>query len=147
MSDTSSVASTSGWRLRSPRWNRPLSLTRPTFPGEARQFSTEEKRLRQSWLDQVANLARQGKTAVWGAGAKGVSFVNLIDPSRTLIDCVVDINPSKQGRYVPGTGHPIVDYRALASRGVQNAILMNPNYRDEVHEMLTADQIPLNLVS
>ena len=70
-------------------------------------------------------------TALWGAGAKGVTFANLIDGSRELIDCVVDLNPLKQGHYLPGTGHPIVSHQALTARGVSTAILMNPNYREE----------------
>jgi hypothetical protein len=69
--------------------------------------------------------------ALWGAGAKGVTFANLIDSERQDLDCIVDLNPEKQGHYVPGTGHPIVSYRDLCERGVTAAILMNPNYRQE----------------
>jgi hypothetical protein len=47
------------------------------------------------------------------------------------VTCVVDLNPNKQGRYLSGTGHPIIDYRALPLFGVTTAILMNPNYRTE----------------
>jgi hypothetical protein len=76
------------------------------------------------------------KTAIWGAGAKGVTFANLADPTGTLIDCVVDLNPHKQGHFMPGTGHPIVAPAALEERGVKRAILMNPNYRDENQRLL-----------
>lgn len=84
----------------------------------------------------VAHMKRQlrkfdGRIAIWGAGAKGVSFANLIDPTRKLIDCLVDLNPQKQGGYIPGTGHPIVSYQDLPGRGVKSALLMNPNYREE----------------
>ncbi len=84
----------------------------------------------------VAHMKRQlrkfdGHIAIWGAGAKGVSFANLIDPTRKLVDCLVDLNPQKQAGYIPGTGHPIVPYQDLPERGVKSALLMNPNYRDE----------------
>jgi hypothetical protein len=63
-----------------------------------------------------------------GASAKGVTSANLIDPERRRIDCIVDLNSSKQGRYVPGTGRPVVSCQDLTARGVTVAILMNPNY-------------------
>lgn len=101
-------------------------------PELARRFAREEARL-------VAQLQRSltgPRTAIWGAGAKGVTFANLADPTGTLIDCVVDLNPHKQGHFMPGTGHPIVAPAALEERGVKRAILMNPNYRDENQRLL-----------
>jgi len=49
---------------------------------------------------------------------------------------VVDLNPQKQGKYLPGTGHPIVGYSVLPDFGVTTAILMNPNYREENQALL-----------
>lgn len=97
----------------------------------ANKFALAEASLKRSWEKRIQTLAVDGKVALWGAGAKGVTFANLIDPERCLIDCVVDLNPQKQGHFVPGTGHPIVSYHDLVSRKVTTAILMNPNYRDE----------------
>ena len=84
--------------------------------------------------------------ALWGAGAKGVTVANLLDPHCVLIDCVVDLNPNKQGHFIPGTGHPIVSPSELLGRGVKNAILMNPNYRQENLKILIAADIGLNLI-
>jgi len=89
----------------------------------------------------------EGPIAVWGAGAKGVTFVNLIDPKKELIDCVVDLNPNKQGRHIPGTGHPIVSYQNLPKRKVTTAILMNPNYREENQTLLRKAGIKLKLIN
>lgn len=81
---------------------------------------------------KVAALAEQGGVAIWGAGAKGVTLVDLCDPERRLVACVVDINPRKQGRFVPGTGHPIVAPESLREKGIRHVIVMNPNYEQEV---------------
>lgn len=81
---------------------------------------------------RIESLAANGGVAVWGAGAKGVTLVNLCDPERRRVACVVDINPRKQGRFVPGTGHPIVAPEALAEKGIRHVIVMNPNYEQEV---------------
>jgi hypothetical protein len=69
-----------------------------------------------------------------------------VDPKRELITCVVDLNPQKQGNYLPGTGHPIVDYRVLADLGVTTAILMNPNYREENQALLRQAGLNVKLV-
>jgi len=89
-----------------------------------------------AWRSRLADLARDGAVALWGAGAKGVTFAGLADPDGRAIDCLVDINPAKQGRFVPGTGHPIVAPAALAARGVRHVVLMNPAYRAEVAALL-----------
>lgn len=81
---------------------------------------------------RLAEIGRDGAVAVWGAGAKGVTLADLCDPERRLVACVVDINPRKQGGFVPGTGHPIVAPEALRERGVRHVIVMNPNYEREV---------------
>ena len=83
------------------------------------------------WRGRLDALG-EGAVAVWGAGAKGVTFAGLVDPDASRIDCVVDINPAKQGRFIPGTGHPIVPPDALAARGVRHVVPMNPAYRAEI---------------
>lgn len=102
-------------------------------PELARHFAREEARL----VEQLQRSLAGPKTAIWGAGAKGVTFANLADPTGTQIDCIVDLNPHKQGHFMPGTGHPIVAPVALGERGVKRAILMNPNYRDENQRLLS----------
>lgn len=97
------------------------------------------------WADKVAGLRAGGRVAIWGAGAKGATFVDLVDRDRTRIDCVVDINPNKHGRYIAGTGHPIVPPRALLERGVSAAIMMNPNYLAEAQVILDREGIRTRL--
>lgn len=114
--------------------------------GLATAYGEGEHKLMEAWLIRLHDLSYAGKVALWGAGAKGATFANLVDPHCTLIDCVVDLNPNKQGCFVPGTGHPIVSPSQLQDRGVRNAILMNPNYREENLKLLAESGIPLNLI-
>jgi len=74
------------------------------------------------------------KVAIWGAGAKGATYLNLIDPNRELIEFAVDLTSEKQGKFIPGTGHKIVSYEAL--RNVDVVLLMNPNYHEENQKLL-----------
>lgn len=135
------------WLEAQPRTGPMLpTAAAPNTATLALAYSTEEQRLRQVWLQRLTALRAHGKIALWGAGAKGATLANLIDPDGTLIDCVVDINPRKQGRYIPGTGHPIVAPAELPQRGVLQAILMNPNYRQENLQLLAQAHIPLKLI-
>lgn len=117
-----------------------------TVVAQAQNFARLERSLKEDWRRKIRERAAEEKIALWGAGAKGVTFANLIDGSRELIDCVVDLNPLKQGHYVPGTGHPIVSYQALTERGVSTAILMNPNYRKENLALLQAAKADVRLI-
>lgn len=112
----------------------------------ARDYEAGEETLRQKWLSRLLALKAQGKVALWGAGAKGATFANLVDPNCMLIDCLVDLNPNKQGRYIPGTGHPIIAPADLPRRGVKYAVLMNPNYREENLRLLAEADIELDLI-
>ena len=69
--------------------------------------------------------------ALWGAGAKSVLFLNMVNHT-DAIGCVVDINPRKHGSWLPGTGHRVEAPTALASFDAEEILLMNPNYREEV---------------
>jgi hypothetical protein len=91
----------------------------------------EETRIREL-REQLERLRGRGRVAIWGAGAKGATYVHLLDPARELIDCVIDINPRKQGRFLPGTAHPIVEPSIIGERGVQSIIVMNANYASEI---------------
>lgn len=62
----------------------------------------------ETWNGNLSRLFEKGSRIVlWGAGAKGVTFLNTQKAGRQ-IEYVVDINPRKQGMYVAGTGQRIV---------------------------------------
>ena len=83
--------------------------------------------------------------AVWGAGAKGSTFLNLLDKSCTKLKCVIDINPKKQHRYVGGTGHYIIKPEELSRQGIENIIVMNSNYVDEIKTI--TEPFHINLIT
>ncbi|HEY7980346.1 MAG TPA: class I SAM-dependent methyltransferase [Candidatus Eremiobacteraceae bacterium] len=110
-------------------------------------FAKSQSAALDQWIERLTVLRRSGPLAIWGAGAKGVTFAGLVDPRATLIDCVVDVNPRKQGCFIPGTGHPIVAPHDLAARRISAAILMNPNYRSENAAMLASMGVTIPLVT
>ena len=116
-------------------------------PELAHAFAQDYDPLVERWRQTIQTAGAHGKVAVWGAGAKGVTFANIADPDVALLDCVIDLNPNKQGRFIPGTGHPIVEPSVAALRGVRSALLMNPNYARENAELLAASGLPIELVT
>ena len=129
------------------RESMPVDHDPGRLPEMAHRFAVEEARLRSAWHRQIVQLNEIGRVAVWGAGAKGVTFASLIDPGCEWIDCLVDLNPSKQGGFVPGTSHPIVDYRELTARDVRSVVVMNENYRSEISDLLSRENIPAKIIA
>ncbi len=111
----------------------------------AKIFSNQEQQNQNIWKNKIKDLSNNGKIAIWGAGAKGVTFLNLFDPNSKLIECVIDINPKKQGKYIPGTGHDIVSYDKLESKGITDIIIMNLNYFDEITSIIKKLNLKINL--
>ncbi len=125
----------------------PAVTKRPgSMPDLATEFAASESALKELWRVRVQKLAAKGKIAIWGGGAKGVTFANLIDPERRWIACAVDLNPHKQGGFLPGTGHPIIGYQELRPYNVWAAVLMNSNYRDENFALLRCADLKVELI-
>jgi SAM-dependent methyltransferase len=97
-------------------------------------FAVAERGRLARWVQLLKRLAADGPVLVWGAGAKGVTFCNLADRDARRVSGVVDVNPAKQGHYLPGTGHPIL--APVAATDAVAVIVLNPNYTAEVADAL-----------
>lgn len=104
--------------------------------GLVSQFSQRYQEEVGRWNRELTESAQAGKKmALWGAGSKGVTFLNTIENADSVA-CIVDINDRKHGKFVAGTGHPIVAPEGLLEHGVDTVVIMNPNYWDEIKGML-----------
>ena len=128
------------------KWRQAPFSAAGTVPGLAREFARGEALQVSSMRRRLEALAADGPLAMWGAAAKGVTLANLCDPDRRLIACIVDLNPNKQGAYLPGTGHRIVGPQDLAALGVRTAVVTNPNYMDENSRLLREASLDVRLV-
>jgi len=104
---------------------------------EVAAFSAKFAKQKEDWLSTINGLKGEGKkTVVWGGGSKAVSFLTTLGLEEQ-IDYVVDINPHKHGKFVPGAGHAVKDPATLQEFQPDSVILMNPVYEEEVRGMLT----------
>jgi len=76
-----------------------------------------------------------GITILWGAGSKGITFLNSIaQPEK--ITAIVDLNKNKQGKYTPGSCHQIISPDQLIKYKPKCIVIMNAIYKDEIEHML-----------
>jgi SAM-dependent methyltransferase len=119
---------------------RPPVAAAPQREGMARvcsRFGGLHRAQLATWRGRLESLRAAGKRAVlWGAGSKGVTFLNSLSGLADVVHAAVDQNPRKQGRFVPGTGHRILPPDALPSDRPDAVVLLNPLYRDEVASAL-----------
>ncbi|MEV6525263.1 methyltransferase domain-containing protein [Longispora sp. NPDC051575] len=73
-------------------------------------------------------LKSHHRPALWGAGARGVTFLATVDPGHTMT--VVDLNAGKHGRFLP-TGHR-VDAPSSLPLDTDVVIITNPAYQKEI---------------
>lgn len=105
------------------------------------KFAEANTSLISLWKNRLIEMRSHGDITVWGAGAKGVTFANLFDPKRKLISCMIDINPQKQNKFLPGTGHPILNYHTLIQNNIKSVVILNPNYRREIESLLKETKV------
>jgi hypothetical protein len=79
-------------------------------------------------------LDERNRIVIWGVGARGVTILNILKDQR--IEYAVDINPRKQGMYVPGTGQQIVKPEFLSDYKPQCILLSNEPYEAEIKKTL-----------
>ena len=89
------------------------------------------------WSDCLAQQRVNGRRAIaWGAGAKAVTFLNIVDPAGAVISHVVDVNPRKTGHFIGGSGQEIIAASAVSELAPDVVVLMNPIYREEIGSIL-----------
>lgn len=91
-------------------------------------------------------IEQEDNVIIWGAGAKGNTFLNLLDPKKEYIKYVVDINPKKQGKYIAGTGHEIIAPEDISNINVEHVIIMNDNYVDEIIRVIDNKKIKIHIL-
>ncbi len=88
-------------------------------------------------------LATQPGTALWGAGAKGVTFANLIDPQKKYLSYLIDINPKKQNGYIAKTAHKIIAPSSIETTKITDILVMNNNYYAEIKKSIST--LPISI--
>jgi SAM-dependent methyltransferase len=122
------------------------TLRKPHFSGTPFDFPNDFlgslKRLSQCnaqtmGMQKTVNSRRDETTIVWGAASKGVIFSLLLQRAGARIDKIVDINPGKQGRYIPATGLRVATPESIMESCNSSSMIyvMNSNYLAEIRDL------------
>lgn len=88
------------------------------------------------WEEQLAAAHKLGRrTIAWGAGGRGINFLNLVRASQ-FVPYIVDINPTRCGGFIPGSGQKVVAPEFLREYRPDLLLLTNPTYEQEVRKKM-----------
>lgn len=101
----------------------------------------------EGWKRELADVQTSGgRSVIWGAGSKGVAFLNAVAGAGG-IEYAVDINPHKHDMYMAGTGQRIVSPQFLREYRPSTVVAMNPIYCEEIGRDLRALGVDARLLA
>ena len=108
-----------------------------TQPGFYAGFQAKADRVKNDFHAFLIEASRRGKrVAAYGAAAKGNTLMNYAGVRPDLIAFVVDRNPAKQHKFMPGSRIAIVDEGRLGQDKPDHIVILPWNLRAEVIEQL-----------
>jgi hypothetical protein len=114
----------------------------PEFAASVAAFGAHFKSKVERWRSLLVEMEAAGRRAVlWGAGARGISFLNMLK-IEDEIRFVVDVNPAKHGMYMAGAGQQIVPPEFLKDYPPDVIIILNPIYQEEIARQVSDLGLP-----
>jgi SAM-dependent methyltransferase len=108
--------------------------TLETYLGYGRRVETDKRKI----LSFLIELKEQGLQIVgYGAPAKGNTLLNYCGVRRDFIDYTCDMNPHKQGHFLPGSHIPIRSPEAILKDKPDVVLILPWNLKDEIVEQLS----------
>ena len=105
--------------------------------GFYRQFQRETERIKFELLTWLLDCRRaQISVAAYGAAAKGNTLLNFAGVRPDLLPYVVDRNPAKQGKFLPGSRIQVLGEQELRARKPQRVLILPWNLQDEIMRQL-----------
>jgi SAM-dependent methyltransferase len=105
-----------------------------TYLGYGRRVEADKRQI----LGFLIGLKQQGLRVVgYGAPAKGNTLLNYCGVRRDFIDYTCDLNPHKQGHFLPGSHIPIRSPEAILEDRPDVVLILPWNLKDEIVEQLS----------
>ena len=98
-------------------------------------FQENAERARDELIGFLTEASGRGQlVAAYGAAAKGNTLFNFCGVTPELVKFVVDANPAKQGRFLPGSHIPIVPEKRLREARPDYVLILPWNLAGEIAE-------------
>lgn len=112
-----------------------------------KSFAENCSREMANWRERIGRFVDQGeRIAIWGSGSKCVAFMTTLG-LMDEIGCVVDINPHRHGKFIPGAAKQIMPPAYLKEFAPDVVIAMNPIYREEIAKQIEQMEITAELLT
>ncbi len=96
-------------------------------------------KIKRDLLKFLLKAQEEGKTvAAYGAAAKGNTLLNYAGVRDDLVKFVIDLNPAKQNKFMPGSRIPMVGAEALETTTPDYMLIMPWNLEKEIKAQLAA---------
>lgn len=101
-------------------------------------FQKQANKVKNEFLSFLIGCNREGKRVIgYGAAAKGNTLLNYAGIRGDLLPYVVDLSPSKIGRYLPGSRVPIVDEMIIREDCPDYVVIFPWNLKEEIINQLS----------
>jgi ABC-type Fe3+-hydroxamate transport system substrate-binding protein len=103
-----------------------------------KSFKEKVTQTKRNILGELISLKDLNKVIIgYGAAAKGNTLLNYCGIGTDFIDYVVDANPHKQNKYLPGSRIPIYGLDTIAETKPDYIVILPWNLKDEISEQLS----------
>ncbi len=98
-------------------------------------------KIKRDLLQFLLKAQEEGKTvAAYGAAAKGNTLLNYAGVRDDLVKFVIDLNPAKQNKFMPGSRIPMVGAHVLDTTAPDYMLILPWNLEAEIKAQLAAKQ-------
>ena len=80
-------------------------------------------------LSNLTSLSNNSRLSLFGGYCRTANLINYLG-GKNIIDCVVDDDSAKHGKYLPGYNNPIMPFDALLKRDVNECVICAVNFED-----------------
>jgi len=101
-------------------------------------FAARAEATKRHLLKFLIEVRESGKhIAAYGAAAKGTTLLNYCGIRTDFIDYVVDRNPHKQGKYLPGCHVPVYNTERISETRPDYLLILPWNLRAEIEDQMS----------
>ena len=101
-------------------------------------FQNRANAIKEDFNSFLQNAKKEGKKVVgYGAAAKGNTLMNFAGVDSDLISYVIDRNPAKRNKFLPGSKIPVVSEDCLKSDRPKYVVIFPWNLKEEIVEQLS----------
>ena len=109
----------------------------PRNPEVQMNFQKASKKVMLDLKAELKLLCSQSKVVVaFGAAAKGNTLLNAAEIDSSLVKLIADSNPSKQGKYAPGSHIPIVSIKTFEEVKFDVVLILPWNISSELSSLI-----------